>query len=78
MVLPIYGVDVDEALDFGLEAERLGYDSVWVEDHFMLWQLSGDEPTLEGCSLLSLYRLKPRRYWSELWCLTSCIGILSS
>ncbi len=54
VVLPIYDIDVKEALDFGVQAESLGYDSLWVEDHLMPWQLSCEKSTLEGWVLLSI------------------------
>lgn len=54
VVLPIYDIDVRRALDFGVQAESLGYDSLWVEDHLMPWQLSYEKPTLEGWVLLSI------------------------
>jgi len=61
VVLPIYDVDVREALHFGVQAENLGYDSLWVEDHLMPWQLSCEKPTLEGWVLLSILAEKTER-----------------
>jgi len=61
VVLPIYNVDVEESLSFGIQAENLGYDSLWVEDHLMPWQLSCEKPTLEGWVLLSILAEKTER-----------------
>lgn len=43
-------LDPAVVLPFGREAERLGYDSLWVADHLMLGQ---DEAILEGWTVLS-------------------------
>ena len=37
LVLPQYGTAVDTVRETALEAERLGYDAVWLEDHFQSW-----------------------------------------
>ncbi|WP_226004078.1 TIGR03560 family F420-dependent LLM class oxidoreductase [Natrinema salinisoli] len=37
IVLPQYGTDVETVRDTALEAEALGYDAVWLEDHFQSW-----------------------------------------
>ncbi|MDF9744500.1 TIGR03560 family F420-dependent LLM class oxidoreductase [Natrinema salsiterrestre] len=37
IVLPQYGTDVGTVRDTALEAEALGYDAVWLEDHFQSW-----------------------------------------
>ncbi|SEH16302.1 probable F420-dependent oxidoreductase, Rv1855c family [Natronorubrum sediminis] len=37
VVLPQYGTDVDAVRETALEAERLAYDAVWLEDHFQSW-----------------------------------------
>ncbi|QLG49056.1 TIGR03560 family F420-dependent LLM class oxidoreductase [Natrinema halophilum] len=37
IILPQYGTDVGTVRDTALEAERLGYDAVWLEDHFQSW-----------------------------------------
>ncbi|QLK27390.1 TIGR03560 family F420-dependent LLM class oxidoreductase [Natrinema zhouii] len=36
-ILPQYGTDIDAVRDAALEAESLGYDAVWLEDHFQSW-----------------------------------------
>ena len=61
VVLPIYDVDIKESLNFGVQAEELGYDSLWVEDHLMPWQLSCEKPTLEGWVLLSVLAVKTEK-----------------
>ena len=61
IVLPIYDVDVKDALHFAVQAEDSGYDSLWVEDHLMPWQLSCEKPTLEGWVLLSILAEKTER-----------------
>ncbi|WP_137289013.1 TIGR03560 family F420-dependent LLM class oxidoreductase [Natronorubrum halophilum] len=37
VVLPQYGTDIDAVRGTALEAESLGYDAVWLEDHFQSW-----------------------------------------
>ena len=37
LILPQYGTDVGTVRDTALEAESLGYDAVWLEDHFQSW-----------------------------------------
>lgn len=37
LVAPQYGTDVATVRETALEAERLGYDAVWLEDHFQSW-----------------------------------------
>ncbi|AGB30616.1 F420-dependent oxidoreductase [Natrinema pellirubrum DSM 15624] len=37
IILPQYGTEIDTVRDTALEAERLGYDAVWLEDHFQSW-----------------------------------------
>jgi len=37
VILPQYGTDIDTVRDTALEAESLGYDAVWLEDHFQSW-----------------------------------------
>lgn len=37
LILPQYGTDVGTVCETALEAERLGYDSVWLEDHLQSW-----------------------------------------
>ncbi|MFC6769796.1 TIGR03560 family F420-dependent LLM class oxidoreductase [Natrinema soli] len=37
LLLPQYGTDIDAVRDTALEAESLGYDAVWLEDHFQSW-----------------------------------------
>lgn len=37
LVLPQYGTAVETVRETALEAERLGYDAVWLEDHFQSW-----------------------------------------
>ena len=37
VILPQYGTDADTVRETALEAERLGYDAVWLEDHFQSW-----------------------------------------
>ena len=37
IVLPQYGTGVDTLRETALEAESLGYDAVWLEDHFQSW-----------------------------------------
>ncbi|WP_254761826.1 TIGR03560 family F420-dependent LLM class oxidoreductase [Natrinema marinum] len=36
-ILPQYGTDIGTIRATALEAERLGYDAVWLEDHFQSW-----------------------------------------
>lgn len=36
-ILPQYGTDVGTIRESALEAESLGYDAVWLEDHFQSW-----------------------------------------
>ncbi len=36
-ILPQYGTDAHTVRDTALEAERLDYDAVWLEDHFQSW-----------------------------------------
>ncbi|WP_408957353.1 LLM class flavin-dependent oxidoreductase [Natrinema sp. 74] len=36
-ILPQYGTDSGTVRDTALEAESLGYDAVWLEDHFQSW-----------------------------------------
>jgi alkanesulfonate monooxygenase SsuD/methylene tetrahydromethanopterin reductase-like flavin-dependent oxidoreductase (luciferase family) len=45
------GLDPVAAVDAAVEAERLGYDSVWVADHLML---GADSAILEGWTTLSV------------------------
>ncbi|SDJ41420.1 TIGR03560 family F420-dependent LLM class oxidoreductase [Natronorubrum texcoconense] len=37
IILPQYGTDIDTVRETALEAETLGYDAVWLEDHFQSW-----------------------------------------
>ncbi|NUB89534.1 TIGR03560 family F420-dependent LLM class oxidoreductase [Haloterrigena sp. SYSU A121-1] len=37
LVLPQYGTATETVRDVALEAESLGYDAVWLEDHFQSW-----------------------------------------
>ncbi|QCC59459.1 TIGR03560 family F420-dependent LLM class oxidoreductase [Natrinema thermotolerans] len=37
IILPQYGTEIGTVRDTALEAERLGYDAVWLEDHFQSW-----------------------------------------
>ncbi|WP_226039251.1 TIGR03560 family F420-dependent LLM class oxidoreductase [Natrinema sp. DC36] len=37
VILPQYGTDIGTVRDTALEAESLGYDAVWLEDHFQSW-----------------------------------------
>ncbi|SEW13057.1 TIGR03560 family F420-dependent LLM class oxidoreductase [Natrinema salifodinae] len=37
VILPQYGTGMETVRDTALEAESLGYDSVWLEDHFQSW-----------------------------------------
>ena len=37
VILPQYGTDADTVRETTLEAERLDYDAVWLEDHFQSW-----------------------------------------
>ncbi|WP_455447817.1 TIGR03560 family F420-dependent LLM class oxidoreductase [Natrinema thermotolerans] len=37
VILPQYGTGIDTVRETALEAERLGYDAVWLEDHFQSW-----------------------------------------
>ncbi|ELY68032.1 LLM class flavin-dependent oxidoreductase [Natrinema versiforme] len=37
VILPQYGTEIDTVRDTALEAESLGYDAVWLEDHFQSW-----------------------------------------
>ncbi len=53
VVLPQYGVGYDLVLRVAKESERLGFDSIWVEDHFIPWYLPADHPTLECWTTLS-------------------------
>lgn len=61
LVLPQYGIEVSEALRFADLAEKLGFDSLWVEDHFMPWQLEPEEPALEGWTLLTFVAARTSR-----------------
>jgi F420-dependent oxidoreductase-like protein len=47
VVLPQYGVDYGTVREVAIECERLGFDSLWLEDHFMPWGLQPKLPTLE-------------------------------
>ncbi|WP_440763802.1 TIGR03560 family F420-dependent LLM class oxidoreductase [Natronorubrum sp. DTA7] len=37
IILPQYGTDIGTVRETALEAESLGYDAVWLEDHFQSW-----------------------------------------
>ncbi|OAQ52363.1 luciferase [Natrinema mahii] len=37
IILPQYGTEFDTVRETALAAERLGYDAVWLEDHFQSW-----------------------------------------
>ncbi len=37
IILPQYGTEIGTVRETALEAERLGYDAVWLEDHFQSW-----------------------------------------
>ncbi|ELY76653.1 LLM class flavin-dependent oxidoreductase [Natrinema pallidum] len=37
LILPQYGTDIGTVRETALEAESLGYDAVWLEDHFQSW-----------------------------------------
>ncbi|WP_222917173.1 TIGR03560 family F420-dependent LLM class oxidoreductase [Natrinema sp. SYSU A 869] len=37
LILPQYGTEMGTVRDAALEAESLGYDAVWLEDHFQSW-----------------------------------------
>lgn len=37
LVLPQYGTSVETVRETALEAESLGYEAVWLEDHFQSW-----------------------------------------
>ncbi|MFC4542869.1 LLM class flavin-dependent oxidoreductase [Halosolutus amylolyticus] len=37
VILPQYGTDIGTVRDVAIEAESLGYDAVWLEDHFQSW-----------------------------------------
>lgn len=37
LVLPQYGTETGTVREVALEAESLGYDAVWLEDHFQSW-----------------------------------------
>ncbi|ELZ19550.1 F420-dependent oxidoreductase [Haloterrigena salina JCM 13891] len=37
LVLPQYGTETETVRNVALEAESLGYDAVWLEDHFQSW-----------------------------------------
>ncbi|QCS41506.1 LLM class flavin-dependent oxidoreductase [Natrinema versiforme] len=37
LILPQYGTDIGTVRDTALEAESLGYDAVWLEDHSQSW-----------------------------------------
>lgn len=37
LILPQYGTEIGTVRETALEAERLGYDAVWLEDHFQSW-----------------------------------------
>jgi alkanesulfonate monooxygenase SsuD/methylene tetrahydromethanopterin reductase-like flavin-dependent oxidoreductase (luciferase family) len=51
-------LDPAAAIDAAVEAERLGYDSVWVSDHLML---CADNAILEGWTTLSVIAGRTRR-----------------
>ncbi len=53
VVLPQYGVGYDLLLKVAKESERIGFDSIWLEDHFIPWSLPADHPTLECWTILS-------------------------
>ncbi|QSW99983.1 LLM class flavin-dependent oxidoreductase [Haloterrigena alkaliphila] len=37
IILPQYGTEIETVRETALEAERLGYGAVWLEDHFQSW-----------------------------------------
>ncbi|QRV13737.1 TIGR03560 family F420-dependent LLM class oxidoreductase [Haloterrigena salifodinae] len=37
LVLPQYGTETETVRNVAIEAESLGYDAVWLEDHFQSW-----------------------------------------
>ncbi|OYT54093.1 MAG: LLM class F420-dependent oxidoreductase [Desulfurococcales archaeon ex4484_217_2] len=53
IVVPQYGVGIRETDRFIRTAEKLGYYSLWVEDHLMPWQLQHSKPAFECFTLLT-------------------------
>ncbi len=53
VVVPQYGTGVREINRFVRAAEKLGYYSLWVEDHLIPWQLKPSMSALECFTLLS-------------------------
>ncbi|WP_049921605.1 LLM class flavin-dependent oxidoreductase [Halopiger djelfimassiliensis] len=53
VVLPQYGTDVATVRETALGAESLGYDAVWLEDHFQSWIGDPRRATHEAWTTLS-------------------------
>lgn len=53
VVIPQYGVSLREISRFTKLAEKLGFDSLWVEDHFLPWQMDFRRNVFECFTLLS-------------------------
>ncbi len=53
VVIPQYGVSFRTVFKFARISEKLGYDSLWIEDHLTPWQLPPGKGALECFTTLS-------------------------
>lgn len=68
--LPQYGVSFDYVAQVAKEAERLGFDYIWVEDHLVPWYSHSQDSALECWTVLSALSILTRRI--RLGSLCSC------
>lgn len=72
VVIPQYGVDYKTIVKVTLECERLGFDSAWLEDHFIPWHIDAAESAFECWT--TLCSLAPRTERIRLGTLCTCVS----
>jgi F420-dependent oxidoreductase-like protein len=70
LILPQYNVKFETTLKVALEAEGLGFSSVWLQDHFWPWPIEADKSCLECWTTLSALAVRTSKL--KLGTLVTC------